>query len=93
MEGSARGGHSALYLILCSGTNGYVVRNLSHLRNHETAAERAAQYDQSKPPQHREPDLAILEHERKRLVEVKCFELQVQLEDAECVLSCRGHLR
>ncbi|KIJ56509.1 hypothetical protein M422DRAFT_104187, partial [Sphaerobolus stellatus SS14] len=63
-----------------SGTSGYVVRNLSHLRHHETAAERAAQFDIA-PPQHREPDEAILEHERKRKVEVKCMELQVELED------------
>ncbi|EJD40077.1 hypothetical protein AURDEDRAFT_70589 [Auricularia subglabra TFB-10046 SS5] len=34
--------------------------------------------------QHREPDTEILEHEKKRLVEVKCFELRVRLEDEEC---------
>ena len=33
--------------------------------------------------QHREPDAGILEHERKREVEVKCAELRVQLEDLE----------
>lgn len=32
---------------------------------------------------HREPDAGILEHERKRGVEVKCLELQLQLEDLE----------
>ncbi|KAG8833066.1 RNA-splicing factor [Serendipita sp. 399] len=30
---------------------------------------------------HREPDKEILEHERKRKVEVACYELRVQLED------------
>ncbi|KZS97555.1 cwf21-domain-containing protein [Sistotremastrum niveocremeum HHB9708] len=64
-----------------SGTNGYVVRNLSHLRHHETPAERAAAFERNGPPKHREPDEGILEHERKRKVEVKCLELQVQLED------------
>lgn len=50
------------------------------LRTHETAAERAAAWDVA-PPKHREPDEAILEHERKRKVEVKCLELQLKLED------------
>ena len=63
-----------------SGTNGYVVRNLSVLRTHQTAAERAAAWDVA-PPKHREPDAEILEHERKRKVEVKCLELQLELED------------
>ena len=35
----------------------------------------------SGPPIHRAPDAAIMEHERKRKVEVKCFELQEQLEE------------
>lgn len=72
------------FLIFTSGTNGYVQRNLSVLRTHETAAERAAAWDIA-PPKHREPDEAILEHERKRKVEVKCLELQLKLEDDEYV--------
>ncbi|KIO02816.1 hypothetical protein M404DRAFT_69312, partial [Pisolithus tinctorius Marx 270] len=63
-----------------SGTNGYVQRNLSALRVHQTPADRAAAWDIA-PPKHREPDAAILEHERKRKVEVKCLELQLKLED------------
>lgn len=63
-----------------SGTNGYVVRNLSTLRSYEPAQDRASAWD-SAPPKHREPDEAILEHERKRKVEVKCLELQLKLED------------
>ncbi|KIY53435.1 cwf21-domain-containing protein, partial [Fistulina hepatica ATCC 64428] len=65
-----------------SGTNGYVIRNLSAMRPHqsESAADRAAAWDVA-PPKHREPDQAILEHERLRQVEVKCLELQLQLED------------
>ncbi|KAJ7667758.1 cwf21 domain-containing protein [Mycena polygramma] len=51
-----------------SGTNGYVIRNLSTPGTQQ-------------PPKHREPDEGILEHERKRKVEVKCLELQLQLED------------
>jgi hypothetical protein len=67
-----------------SGTNGYVVRNLSHLRSHDTAADRANM--DSAPMKHREPDKEILEHERKRKIEVACYELQVQLEDDGYVL-------
>ncbi|KAH8830674.1 hypothetical protein DL96DRAFT_1593913 [Flagelloscypha sp. PMI_526] len=62
-----------------SGTNGYVVRNLSALRPHEK--DRNANNWDVAPPKHREPDQAILEHERKRGVEVKCLELQLELED------------
>lgn len=51
------------------------------LRNHQSAVERAAAYENVAPPKHREPDEAILEHERLRKVEVKCMELQDKLEE------------
>ena len=70
---------------LHSGTSGYVVRNLSTLRSYQNDRDRDAGWDAA-PPKHREPDQGILEHERKRAVEVKCLELQVRLEDEECVL-------
>ncbi|KAJ7638539.1 hypothetical protein FB45DRAFT_405281 [Roridomyces roridus] len=63
-----------------SGTNGYVIRNLSSLRSHEPAQDRASAWDAA-PPKHREPDEGILEHERKRKVEVKCLELELKLQD------------
>ncbi|KAL4075767.1 hypothetical protein J3A83DRAFT_4088911, partial [Scleroderma citrinum] len=63
-----------------SGTNGYVQRNLSALRPHQAPTDRAAAWDVA-PPKHREPDQAILEHEKKRKVEVRCLELQLKLED------------
>jgi serine/arginine repetitive matrix protein 2 len=69
-------------LVAISGTNGYVVRNLSVLRSHDTQHDRANAWDAA-PPKHREPDKEILEHERKRKVEVKCLELQLELEDKE----------
>ncbi len=65
---------------IVSGTNGYVVRNLSVLRSRDTQNDRANAWDAA-PPKHREPDKEILEHERKRKVEVKCLELQLELED------------
>ncbi|KAF9452216.1 cwf21-domain-containing protein, partial [Macrolepiota fuliginosa MF-IS2] len=63
-----------------SGTNGYVVRNLSTLRSYQSSQDRHEAWDAA-PPKHREPDSAILEHERKRKVEVKCLELQLELEE------------
>ncbi|KAL1681403.1 cwf21 domain-containing protein, partial [Schizophyllum commune] len=65
-----------------SGTNGYVQRNLSVLRSYQTGQDRANSWD-APPPKHREPDQGILDHERKRQVEVKCLELQLKLEDEE----------
>ncbi|KAF9046061.1 hypothetical protein BDZ89DRAFT_910443, partial [Hymenopellis radicata] len=65
-----------------SGTNGYVVRNLSTLRTHNPAQDREDAWSVA-PPKHREPDEGILEHERKRKVEVECLKLQLQLEDDE----------
>lgn len=62
-----------------SGTSGYVIRNLSTLRVHERNNDKSA-WDAA-PPKHREPDEGILEHERKRKVEIKCLELQDALEE------------
>ncbi|KEI37735.1 uncharacterized protein L969DRAFT_33100, partial [Mixia osmundae IAM 14324] len=64
-----------------SGTSGHITKNLSTLRHRED-------YRQTKgfaelPSAGRQPNLEILEHERKRRVEVKCLELQVSLEDEE----------
>ncbi|TFK76160.1 cwf21-domain-containing protein, partial [Pluteus cervinus] len=63
-----------------SGTNGYVSRNLATLRSYDPK-DRGTSWDNAAPPKHREPDEGILEHERKRKVEVKCLELQLELED------------
>jgi serine/arginine repetitive matrix protein 2 len=52
------------------------------VRTRDTANDRANAWDAA-PPKHREPDKEILEHERKRKVEVKCLELQLELEDKE----------
>ncbi|KAI5480577.1 pre-mRNA-splicing factor Cwf21 [Pseudohyphozyma bogoriensis] len=63
-----------------SGTNGHIQRNLSNLRPRERFDDRNAQSSKDLYT-HRAPDKDILEHERKRRVEVKCLELQVSLED------------
>jgi len=62
-----------------SGTSGYVQRNLSHLRPRD----QIKPYDlDDRKYQSRKPDPGILEHERKRKIEVKVFELRDSLEEA-----------
>lgn len=72
-----------------SGTNGYIVRNLSHLRPRDgPPGGRPGDFGSSGgfssdngPPVHRQPDQGILDHEKKRKVEVRCLELRDQLEE------------
>jgi serine/arginine repetitive matrix protein 2 len=78
---------------LHSGTNGFISRNTAHLKIREGPPPGAygvgapggpggGRYgDDFKPPVHRAPDAGILEHERKRRVEVKCLELRDELEE------------
>lgn len=74
-----------------SGTSGYVQRNLSTLRPRDIAQPYPRDVDSLKHRQ-RQPDKEILEHDRKREVEVKVFELRDRLEDEGYVqpptLSC-----
>ncbi|KAI0598552.1 cwf21-domain-containing protein [Biscogniauxia sp. FL1348] len=63
-----------------SGTSGYVQRNLAHLRPRDRAAPYPRDLEQLKHRQ-RQPDQGILEHDRRREVEVKVFELRDRLED------------
>ncbi|CDZ97990.1 cwf21-domain-containing protein [Phaffia rhodozyma] len=65
-----------------SGTNGYVVKNLSAFRPREGPPGgfgTASNFDDF--PKHRQPDQGILDHERKRQIEVKCVELTDELEE------------
>ena len=61
-----------------SGTSGYVQRNLSHLKPRDQAA--PYNIDERKHRQ-RKPDPEILEHERRRKIEVEVFELRDKLEE------------
>ena len=63
-----------------SGTSGYVQRNLAHLRPRDQAAPYSKDLDSLKHRQ-RQPDKEILDHDRKRDVELKVFELRDRLED------------
>ena len=66
-----------------SGTNGYVQRNLSLLRSRKEKVEYNTNEDLAKLEQMntKKPNQEILEHERKRRIELKCMELQDLMED------------
>ncbi|KAG6365549.1 hypothetical protein INS49_007160 [Diaporthe citri] len=66
-----------------SGTSGYVQRNLAHIRPRDSGAPYPPRDSASDIPKHRQrqPDKGILEHDRKRAVEVKVLELRDELED------------
>lgn len=66
-----------------SGTSGYVQRNLAHMRPRDHAAPYPKDADMRN--RQRQPDKGILEHDRKREIEVKVFELRDQLEEEEYV--------
>lgn len=63
-----------------SGTSGYVQRNLSYLKHRDNIAPYPKDLESIKHRQ-RQPDKEILEHDRKRQVEVTVFELRDKLED------------
>ncbi|KAK1599131.1 pre-mRNA-splicing factor CWC21 [Colletotrichum navitas] len=60
-----------------SGTSGYVQRNLAHMRPRDYGAP----YPPRTLTHSRQPDKEILEHDRKREVEVKVLDLRDTLED------------
>ncbi|KHO00734.1 pre-mRNA splicing factor CWC21 [Metarhizium album ARSEF 1941] len=65
-----------------SGTSGYVQRNLAHLKPRDHGAPYPKDLDSLRHKQ-RQPDKGILEHDRKRQIEVKVFDLRDRLEDEE----------
>ncbi|KAI1453609.1 cwf21-domain-containing protein [Annulohypoxylon moriforme] len=66
-----------------SGTSGYVQRNLAHLKPRDRPAPYSTKDFDAMKHRQRQPDKEILEHDRKREVEVKVFELRDQLEEEE----------
>lgn len=67
-----------------SGTNGYVTRNISHVRPAFADQNKGKIYDRDDPsmqPKPRKLNKEIAEHDKKRKVEVRCFELRDKLED------------
>lgn len=63
-----------------SGTSGYVQRNAANLKPRDNAQPYPKDIDSIKHRQ-RQPDKEILDHDRKREIEVKVFELRDKLED------------
>lgn len=71
-----------------SGTSGHIVRNLSSVRPregppgaHSKPGDFSTGANSLGPPIHRQPDKGILDHERKRKIEVRCLELREELEE------------
>ena len=66
-----------------SGTNGYVQRNLSLVRMRKENVNYRTDEDLARleNTNSRKPNKEILEHDRKRQIEVKCVELQDMMED------------
>lgn len=69
-----------------SGTSGYVQRNLAHLKPRDHGAPYPKDLDSLRHKQ-RQPDKGILEHDRKRQIEVKVFDLRDKLEEEEYVVN------
>ncbi|KAI8348537.1 hypothetical protein B0O80DRAFT_390434, partial [Mortierella sp. GBAus27b] len=69
-----------------SGTNGYVVRNLGHLKHRRNEFQQPDPYQDE--PKIRKPNPELVAHEQKRSIEVKCATLQAELEDEGYSLSC-----
>ncbi|KAJ2162287.1 RNA-splicing factor [Coemansia sp. RSA 552] len=81
-----------------SGTSGHVVKNASALRpGLQNAHKQRERYSRDAVPKSKPLDRGILDHERKRQVEVRCLELQDELEaqgvDADEVESRLDELR
>ncbi|GAA5981788.1 hypothetical protein JCM10908_004609 [Rhodotorula pacifica] len=64
-----------------SGTSGHIQANRSAIRQRDRPRDSGPSDLHRQSLASRAPDQAILEHERKRAIEAKCFELQVSLED------------
>ena len=68
-----------------SGTNGYVQRNLSFIKNHKDKVDYKSEEEMKKldAQLNKKPNQEILDHERKRKVELKCIEMQELMEEQE----------
>lgn len=66
-----------------SGTNGYVTRNLSAIRNVKQRVDYKSEEELKKfeAQFNKKPNQEILEHDKKRKVELKCFEMRVLMEE------------
>lgn len=67
-----------------SGTNGYVQRNMAFIKHHKDKTDYKSEEELKKLDSrlNRGPNEEILQHERKRKVELKCLEMQELMTDA-----------
>ncbi|KAK2169088.1 hypothetical protein LSH36_12g10009 [Paralvinella palmiformis] len=66
-----------------SGTNGFVTRNLAFIRKHKDKVDYKSEEEVAKleASLNKQPNVDILNHERKRKVELKCMEMQELMEE------------
>lgn len=66
-----------------SGTNGYVQRNMSFVPKSREKVNYRTEEDIKKLDAlaNKKPNEGILAHERKRMIELKCFEMQELMEE------------
>lgn len=66
-----------------SGTNGFVTRNLAFIRKHKDKVDYKSEEEIAKleASLNKQPNVDILNHERKRKVELKCMEMQELMEE------------
>lgn len=66
-----------------SGTNGFVQRNMAFVRarKEKVTYKTEEEIARSEASLNREPNLEILEHDRKRKIELKCMELRELMEE------------
>ena len=66
-----------------SGTNGYVQRNLSFIKRHKDKVDYKSEEELKKldAQTNKKPNVEILDHERKRKMELKCIEMQELMEE------------
>jgi len=66
-----------------SGTNGYVQRNLSFINKLKPKVDYKTEEEISKLEEslNRPPNQEILAHQRKRQIELKCFEMRELMEE------------
>lgn len=66
-----------------SGTNGYVQRNMSFIRKHRERVKYSTSEDLAKLDNMlcKQPNKEILDHNKKRKVELRCMELRDKMEE------------
>ena len=73
-----------------SGTNGYVQKNLSHIKRKADRIDYTSEEQLKKlDSQFKQPNAEILLHEKKRQIEVKCLEMEELMEEQGFVFEHR----